>query len=279
MTTPSEALDLAGTLSRDLSHIDGVRAVVLGGSQARGTVTPQSDVDIGIYYRGELDTDSINRLVKNLCPGATATPIGGWGPWINGGAWLNVDGQAVDFIYRDLDKVEATIQDCLEGRVTRHLQPGHPHGFFNYIYAGELFFAKTLHDPSGEIQAIKQALDPYSPKLKQAIFDNSLWPAAFALEVATKATARRDSTYVAGCLFECAGDLVQVLHALNEQYFLNEKGSVNAVEAFARKPENFSARVREAMGSVGEDPEVLKGNIADFCKLCDETLQLIGDQG
>ena len=34
-----------------LRWVDGVAAVVLGGSYARGTQHPQSDIDIGIYYR------------------------------------------------------------------------------------------------------------------------------------------------------------------------------------------------------------------------------------
>lgn len=30
---------------------------------------------------------------------------GGWGPWVNGGAWLTIQGQRVDWIYRDLQRV------------------------------------------------------------------------------------------------------------------------------------------------------------------------------
>jgi len=38
-------------------------------------------------------------------PGATVTAPGEWGPWVDGGGWLTVDGAAVDWIYRDLDRV------------------------------------------------------------------------------------------------------------------------------------------------------------------------------
>jgi predicted nucleotidyltransferase len=33
-----------------VKQAEGVRAVVLGGSRARGTSTASSDVDLGIYY-------------------------------------------------------------------------------------------------------------------------------------------------------------------------------------------------------------------------------------
>jgi hypothetical protein len=47
-----------------------------------------------------------------LLPGAASsslTAIGDWGPWINGGAWLTVEGKRVDLLYRELDKVRSVI--------------------------------------------------------------------------------------------------------------------------------------------------------------------------
>jgi hypothetical protein len=39
---------------------------------------------------------------------------GDWGPWVNGGAWLRVEGVAVDWILRGLDRVEQVWADCRE---------------------------------------------------------------------------------------------------------------------------------------------------------------------
>ena len=60
-------------ISGHLAQIEGVEAVALGGSWARGAAHPDSDVDIGIYYRsesppsiGELRRVSVERLEKLL---------------------------------------------------------------------------------------------------------------------------------------------------------------------------------------------------------------------
>jgi hypothetical protein len=66
-------------------------------------------------------------------PAATITPIGAWGPWINGGAWLTVGSQPVDLLDRDLSGVRATINQHRAGEVGRYDQPGHPHGFISAI--------------------------------------------------------------------------------------------------------------------------------------------------
>jgi len=44
---------------------------------------------------------------------------------------------------------------------------------------------------------------------------------------------------VVGCLFRCAACLVQVLYALNERYFVNEKGSARAADSFPFHPAGF----------------------------------------
>src|SRR5476651_1067312 len=66
-----------------IQRIDGVSAVVLGGSRASGTHTAESDVDLGIYYHPDhpMDLATMNRIAsefddehrENLL-----TPIGGW---------------------------------------------------------------------------------------------------------------------------------------------------------------------------------------------------------
>ena len=88
-------------LSIQLRKVPGVRAIVLGGSRASGTATPQSDYDLGLYYEANdpLDVDSLTTTIAafdDTGPAARVTPIGGRGPWINGGGWLTVEGKRVD---------------------------------------------------------------------------------------------------------------------------------------------------------------------------------------
>ncbi|MGC4867075.1 nucleotidyltransferase domain-containing protein [Micromonospora sp. DT53] len=42
-----------------LCAVDGVVAVALGGSRARGEHRPDSDWDLGLYYQGELVTEVV----------------------------------------------------------------------------------------------------------------------------------------------------------------------------------------------------------------------------
>ena len=103
-----------------LRRVDGIRAIVLGGSRARGMHTSSSDIDVGIYYHpgAPLNITQLSRVAADLDDGHRedlVTAPGGWGPWINGGGWLQIRSQAVDFLYRDLAKVTKIIDDCLQG--------------------------------------------------------------------------------------------------------------------------------------------------------------------
>jgi predicted nucleotidyltransferase len=122
-----------------LSTVPGVAAIALGGSRARGTATAHSDYDIGLYYRASrpIDVAALGKVVAGLddrAAEATVTPIGGWGPWIDGGGWLLIGGVPVDLLYRDLDRVRQAIDDAHVGKVERFYQPGHPHAFLPTIY-------------------------------------------------------------------------------------------------------------------------------------------------
>jgi hypothetical protein len=134
---------------------------------------------------------------------ALVTDFGKWGSWINGGAWLHIEGRRVDW-------------------------------------------------------------------LKQAIVEKYLWEAEFALGTACKSAERGDVFYVAGCLFRCAACLVQVLFALNERYFLNEKGSMQVVGSFVLRPEGFGEITSAVPARPGGDASQLRASLQRLEQLIQE---------
>jgi predicted nucleotidyltransferase len=250
-----------------LQSIQGIAAIALGGSRARGNHTQTSDVDLGIYYKPEksLDLIALNRLASELDDNHRTnliTPIGEWGKWINGGGWLQIEGVAVDFLYRDVAQVSRAIDACHAGQFTIDYQPGHPHGFVSSIYMGEVALCLPLHDPYGILDALKAKTTPYPIELKQAKIDKFAWEIHFSLLIARKAVARSDIAYAAGCCFRSVACMNQVLFALNEEYLLNEKGAVAIANSFALAPGDYQQRVESAFALLSIDTKSIEDAIA-----------------
>lgn len=248
---------LLSELTEVLATVPGVRAIALGGSRARGTATPHSDYDIGLYYDGAtpLDVAALGRIAAEIDDrgaAAAVTPVGGWGPWIDGGGWLVVEEMHVDLLYRDLAKVGRVIDDCRAGTVEVVYQPGHPHAFISSIYAGEVGLCKVLHDPDGALAALRARTAPYPEALKRELRRRFEWEAYFSLENAEKARARADTAYIMGCVFRAIACICQSLHAINGVWLLNEKGAVAGVTRLARKPASFAERVTMILRDVSE---------------------------
>lgn len=247
---------LLGKLVAALAPVRGVAAIALGGSRARGTATASSDYDIGLYYGRDqpIDVEALGRVATVLDDrgaGASVTALGGWGPWIDGGGWLLVQGIHVDLLYRNLDRVAAAIDDAHAGKVESYYQPGHPHAFLPTIYMGEVACARILHDPRGDLARLEARTAPYPEPLARALRTRFEWEATFAIENARKSLDRGDVSYLAGCVFRSIACLCQTLFALNGVYLLNEKGAVAAVDGFARRPHDFANRVAALFAELG----------------------------
>lgn len=241
-------------LAERVAEVPGVVGIVLGGSRARGSHAPDSDTDVGLYYRRPLDVDRLDRLAKSIAgPAAVVTAPGGWGPWVDGGGWLKIEGNAVDWIYRDLDRVLAVRADAERGRYGFHQQTGHPLGFPDFAYVGELALGRILADPTGELTEARRRMRDYPPKLSEALVAG-LWEADFLVAAARKAVSRNDSAYVAGCLFRVVGVCAHALHGAAREWLINEKGAVAAAAALRGAPPRFRERVDAAFGGLGGDP-------------------------
>jgi hypothetical protein len=202
------------TLVEQVGRVAGVKAVTLGGSRARGMARPDSDWDFGLYYRGGIDTEAIRALGY---PGQVVEP-GEWGRIVNGGAWLEVDGERVDLLYRNLDEVEHWVAEANAGRFEIDRVGGHVAGLPTYILAGELELGTVLRGslfrPSFSA-ALRRAAPP--------IWDGD---AAFSLAIAEGMAARGDAVTVAGLLARAAISSAHARLAARGAWALNEKGII-----------------------------------------------------
>ncbi|MEK9278998.1 MULTISPECIES: nucleotidyltransferase domain-containing protein [unclassified Bradyrhizobium] len=224
-------------LTSTLGGVAGVEAIVLGGSRARGTSHENSDYDIGLYFSDnrKLDTDRLQQAARQLADdpeATTVTSVGEWGPWIVGGAWLTIEGQKVDLLYRNIDAVRRTMEACRAGQISMDYQPGHPHGFCSAIWMGEIACCQALRDERAVIAELKSIALPYPQPLRDALIQRFRWEILFSIENAELAALREDQVHVAGCAYRALACIAQVLFALNGEYLINEKAALQQAAEF-----------------------------------------------
>ncbi len=234
-----------------LVQLPSVVGVTLGGSRARGTHTPDSDVDLGIYVETPLDPAPFEELAHRITGAQTrVVGPGGWGPWVEGGAWLTVDGTEVDWILRDVRRVEDQVERARRGEYGFHTQAGHPLGFLDIAYAGELATARLLADPTGRLAELAARVTPYPPALSPALV-GGLWEAEFLADIAAKGAVREDTAYVALALARALLLAAHALCAYAGQWVTNEKGLIAQAGRTEVAPPSWADRANRVLGNVG----------------------------
>ena len=168
---------------------------------------------------------------------------------------MKIDGIAVDILFRNTQKVITVIDDCIYGKITIDYQCGHPFGFVNSIYMGEVAYCKILSSNNSLISEQKKRLIEIPKSYQKAVIEKFLWECEFSKQCGTKAIGKGDVLYAAGSLFRCAVSLLQVLYAINGMYILNEKGSLGRLrmqkEAFI--PKDFASDVEAALSGLSKN--------------------------
>jgi hypothetical protein len=73
--------------------------------------------------------------------------------------------------------------------------------------------------------------------------------------------------------------LTQTLFALNESYWMNEKGAVAIASAFPHTPRHWSARIDAAFGRMVPQEEALLVAVTELEQLVTEVSDLLGAAG
>lgn len=263
-----------------LAKVPGIVAIALGGSHARGTQTPQSDLDIGLYYREATPfrIADIREIAHALSESGspTVTDFYEWGPFVNGGAWIDNAVCKIDFLYRNLDQLEAVVREAEAGHWAHHFDQQPPFGFRTVTTLGEISYCEPLLDPEAVLTRLKARVAVYPPALKAHIIQSALWLAEFSFTFAEVFARDGDVPNTVGCMTRIYHYLVHALFALNEAYLVNEKRSHKEIAAFSLVPSHFQERASAVLGHPGISSDELQTSIAAIRELWRETVKLAG---
>jgi len=274
-----EQRELVSSLATRLGAICGVRAVVLGGSYARGRAQAKSDIDLGLFYSdaAPFSIQSVRELAEavNDTAGPVVSDFYGWGQWVNGGAWLTIGGQRVDFIYRSFEHLERVIAEAEVGQYELDYAQQPPFGFFSATYLGEIAVCVPVFDPEARLNLLKGRVADYPAALRRAVVQDYLWAAEFGLGAFARTYATRSDSYgTAACLTCAVNQLVLVLFALNREYLINGKTALAEVAEFERAPRAFGLRVQNTIAHLGASPAELVAAVESVVQLFRETVEL-----
>jgi hypothetical protein len=277
MNLPPTKRKTLNDIVNNLKSIDNVIAIVLGGSYATGNATDTSDIDIGIYYFNDnpFDIGSIKSVAEKhaIDNNPTVTGFYEWGPWVNGGAWIQTASGKVDFLYRNIEQVRSTIEKAQHGEWENSYEQQPPFGFSSVMYLAETKSCIALHDPGKIISNLKIAVRDYPPKLKESIIRLSLWHAEFTIWHADYFHKKNDVYNIVGCLARTVKNIVTVLFAINEMYPISDKRAIDILEKTNKKPSSLTEKIENILcvnkSSIGNNILLLKS-------LFDETVQLTG---
>ena len=279
MKLSADKQTLLQNITEDLKEIDGIQAIVLGGSYAVGRATESSDLDIGIYYfeQSPFDIEAVtsiaNKYADNDKP--TVTGLYEWGPWVNGGAWIKTTSGEVDLLHKNIDHITQTIDNAIKGIWENHFEQQPPYGFSSITFLAETQSSISLHDPAGILKELKKRIQHYPQKLQQSVIQQSLWSAEFTIWQAETFANTSDMYNTVGCLTRAVKSIVATLFALNELYPMGDKRAIEILEQTRRKPANLTRRVNDILSC---ENNTVRDNVQQLKILFHETVGLADEQ-
>ena len=273
MKLPDKKQKLLNDITNELKQVDGVKAIVLGGSYAIGMATENSDLDIGIYYSelNPFDIEKIRNVAEKIANSDKPTVTGyyEWGPWVNGGAWINTENGEVDFLYKNIEQITRTIDNAKNGIWENNFDQQPPYGFSSIIFLSETQSSIPLYDPYDVVKNLKVSVEQYPQKLKESVIQQSLWSAEFTIWQAEKFAFKNDTFNTVGCLTRATKSIVTSLFAINELYPMGDKRAISILEQTKFRPEGLISKIDHILCC---NKDTLIDNVSQLRKLFDETV-------
>lgn len=240
----------------ELSRLEEVEAIALGGSRASGACDEKSDYDVYLYCTKKIPDPKRAEILSRYCRYAE---IGNSFWEYEDNATLN-DGVDIDILYRDLDEFGAGISRVVDECVASN-------GYTTCMWHN-LVTCKILYDRDGRLTALKNKYTvPYPAALKANIVDRNMKLLCRALPAyetqIKKAVLRGDKVSVNHRVAEFLASYFDVIFALNELTHPGEKRLVALCEAKCKiLPVGFAENIDKLFADMFTHPESVAADVS-----------------
>lgn len=206
--------------------VNGDCAIALAGSLAKGIADMNSDIDLFLFTDNPKPYEERLQIIRQYADADTNPCVTDnfnlpWGGSID----FTFEQTPVEVVVRIISQMDKRVNDCLEGQFEIIPQTWTSNGYYTFTYLCELSFIKAIWDPTNLIQNYKTKITPYPLKLKKNIIDcfmgrASTWMDNFHYQSAIR---RQDILFTCPIVLHTILDIIQVLFAYNEVYFIGDK--------------------------------------------------------
>lgn len=208
----------------------GRYAVTIGGSRGKGTADTRADVDFRLFC-------------DEIADGPKYWETTTWQMFVQAVERWRAKGINIDYCWvRTVAEIDGQLGAWLSGQV----QPvERVWTLWGYHLLTDIANQAVIEDPDGLIAAWQARLVPYPQALQQAIIKKHLgslnyWRTDYHYR---NKVERGDVVFLAGLTARLIHDIMQVLFALNETYYVGDGNNLHYVAKFAIQPPAFAERV------------------------------------
>lgn len=265
------------------AELPEVVAVVIGGSLARRFTDTVSDIEMYVYYEGDIPSEEeIGKILNRLNAKLTRSKNLHWyHPAWGHHTFFESDGIKFELGYRDIHEIFCRMKSFKKELIL----PNHgihdtPFGHYESGVASCIIECKPLIDKKKQIKQLKSYLGDYhNSKIRKETFEYYLNDAKTITTVKTHHAVFRNDTYnFDACMARTIRSLVICLFALNDTYYPGDKWNKRYLDKFKIRPKDFDKRMNEifAMGELEKEQKEEK--YAKILGLINETEKLFQTQ-
>lgn len=242
-------------LFKELSELEQVEAIALGGSRAGDVYDEKSDYDVYLYCTGPIKEAIRKQILEKYC---RSMEIGNHFWEYEDNCTLN-NGIDIDILYRNMDDFTNDVASVVESY--------NSHNGYTTCMWHNLLTCKIIYDKDNRLAKAKERFNvPYPKQLKKNIIENNMkllhtaMP-AYELQI-KKAVERGDLVSINHRTAAFMESYFDIIFALNEQTHPGEKRLIQLSQKNCKcLPVNFEENINQLFGHLFTQSELIKNDL------------------